>query len=105
MKSKKIEIEIASPDLDDKMIEELVKLIKSSIQEKHITDNFAFDIEVKDNNNHQDFPVFPSYPYKEIDNEKLRRYKDDDKYPLFPNKIMCGTEKVSLNTDTKGIIK
>jgi predicted flavoprotein YhiN len=45
MKSKKIEIEIVSPDLTDEMIKSIVDSIKSVIQEKHITDNLAFDID------------------------------------------------------------
>lgn len=105
MKSKKIEIEIVSPDLTDEMIKSIVDSIKSVIQEKHITDNLAFDIEVKNNNNHQDFPVFPSYPYRDFPHDNENIYPNTSPtlkkeiYPGYPNKIMCGNEKTYLNTN------
>jgi hypothetical protein len=94
MKSKKIEIEIVSPDLTDEMIENIVDSIKSAIQEKHITDNLAFDIVVKENvgNNH---PIFPQYPYKEIDT-----YPPKDINPGYRHEpIMYSTDKTFLNTN------
>lgn len=100
MKSKKIEIEIVSPDLTDEMIKNIVDSIKSVIQDKHITDNLAFDIEVKENeeNNH---PIFPQYPYRDLpsDNEKIYPNLKKEIYPGYPNKIMCGNEKTYLNTN------
>lgn len=93
MKSKKIEIEIVSPDLTDEMIKSIVESIKSTIQEKHITDNLAFDIVVKENveNNH---PIFPQYPYKEIEEFPSKK----DIYPGYKqNPIMCN--KTFLNTN------
>jgi hypothetical protein len=103
MKSKKIEIEIVSPDLTDEMIKNIVDSIKSAIQEKHITDNLAFDIVVKENvgNNH---PIFPQYPYKEIDTyppKDINPYSPKkDIYPGYThNPIMCSTDKTFLNTN------
>jgi len=104
MKSKKIEIEIVSPDLTDEMIKNIVDSIKSVIQDKHITDNLAFDIEVKENeeNNH---PIFPQYPYRDFPHDNENIYPNTSPtlkkeiYPGYPNKIMCGNEKTYLNTN------
>ena len=90
MKSKKIEIEIVSPNLDDKMIEEVIEMIKSKMSEKFITDNIAFDVKVKEETSN---PIFPSYPYKDFEHK--------DKTDIYPNPftkpIMC---KDSMKTTT-----
>lgn len=104
MKSKKIEIEIVSPDLTDEMIKSIVDSIKSVIQEKHITDNLAFDIEVKDNNINN-FPILPQHPYRDFPHDNENIYPNTSPtlkkeiYPGYPNKIMCGNEKTYLNTN------
>ena len=103
MKSKNIEIEIASPNLTDELIEEMINIIKSAINDRFITNNLAFDITVKETRENNT-PIFPQYPYKEFPsfpNEK----KGIDYPPSFPNKIMCksennySTNKQSVNNE------